>query len=61
MYQWKYVKIVHGRVIYTPLKSLYKPEISFGAEIRSPQLDKKGEKSNDSTSDGELTEVEYPK
>ena len=48
----------NGRMIYTPLKSLNKPEISFGAEIRSPQLDEK-EKIG-STSDDELTEVEYP-
>ena len=42
-------------MIYTPLKSTNKPEISFGAEIRTPP-----ESDNEDQVD-EVTEVEYPR
>ena len=45
----------NGRMIYTPLKPTNKPEISFGAEIRTPR-----ESDNEDQGD-EITEVEYPR
>ena len=44
----------NGRMIYTPLKPTNKPEISVGAEIRTPK------DSDDEDKDDEITEVEYP-
>ena len=65
----KYIRVKHktyepvevcrdrnGRMIYTPLKSLNKPEISFGAEIRSDQR-----KEYETQSDDGIAEVEYPR
>ena len=51
----------NGRMIYTPLRPIEKPEMSFGAEIRTPQVSENEEHSNGSTLNDEVTEVEYPK
>ena len=47
-------KDYNGRMIDTPIKPTNKPEISFGAEIRTPK------DSDDEDTDEEITEVEYP-
>ena len=45
----------NGRMIYIPLKPTNKPEISFGAEIRTPRT------SDNEDQEDEVTEVEYPR
>ena len=47
----------NGRMIYTPLKPTNKPEISFGAELRTP----KEPEYDDCTDEDGITEVEYPR
>ena len=69
----KYIRVKHktyvpvevckdrnGRMIYTPLKSMNKPELSLRAEVRASQIDKRANHAVEETTDDELTEVEYP-
>ena len=49
----------NGRIIYTAIKPSAKPEISLGAEVRTPQVSDNKEQSDRSTIN-DLTEVEYP-
>ena len=69
----KYIRVKHktyvtvevfkdrnGRMIYTPLKSINKPESSLGAIVRASKIYKYANHSLEATTDDELTEVEYP-
>ena len=69
----KYIRVKHktyvpvevckdrnGRMIYTPLKSINKPELSLGVEERANKMSKNANLSIEVTRDDELTEVEYP-
>ena len=51
----------NSRMIYTPLRSINKPAISLGVEIRSVPQGKYDDQLDDDTTDEILTEVDYPK
>ena len=76
LHNWteKYIRVKHktyvpvevnqdrnGRMIYTPLRSINKPTISLGVEIRSVPQGKDDNQSTDYKTDEILTEVDYPK